>query len=160
MPDNDLLKELDEIVTDFYKSTRKLAETIVADGVSRLLESLPYVTGRYLRSIKYIISQKGPEGQYVIEIFSDPSHFGRTYYPPFVEYGTKPHKVPLKALITWAQLKFGLPEEEAIDFAGYVQKKIEREGTEGQYQFRDTFEYLSEKYVSSKIIILMEAFRK
>ncbi|MFN3302794.1 MAG: HK97 gp10 family phage protein [Roseateles sp.] len=48
-----------------------------------------------------------------------------------VELGTKPHHPPLEPLITWAEVKLGLQDDEAEAAALAIQRKIGRVGTPG-----------------------------
>lgn len=55
------------------------------------------------------------------------------YYAPyavFVEYGTEPHRPPIKPLIEWAMMKFGLSEKDAKSVAYRVANKIAKYGTD------------------------------
>lgn len=48
-----------------------------------------------------------------------------------VELGTKPHYPPLEPLITWAEVKLSLADDEAEAAALAIQRKIGRVGTPG-----------------------------
>lgn len=61
-------------------------------------------------------------------------------YAVAVELGTKPHMPPVWPLVLWAQQKLGVRGADALSAAYAVARKIAREGTEGQFMFRDTFE--------------------
>lgn len=51
-------------------------------------------------------------------------------YAVFVEYGTEPHRPPIKPLIEWAMMKFGMSEKEAKVIAYKVANKIAKYGTQ------------------------------
>lgn len=57
-------------------------------------------------------------------------------YAAFVEYGTRPHTPPVSALQGWAD-RHGIP-------VWLVVRKIQREGTEPRFMWRDTFDDLQE----------------
>jgi hypothetical protein len=58
-------------------------------------------------------------------------------YAVYVEYGTKPHTPPASALQGWAD-RHGIP-------VGAVIRKIQREGTEPRYMWRDGFADLEKR---------------
>jgi len=51
-------------------------------------------------------------------------------YALFVEFGTEPHRPPVKPLIEWAMMKFGMNEKDAKRVAYAVANKIAKYGTE------------------------------
>ena len=54
-----------------------------------------------------------------------------------LEYGNRPHNVPLKPLIEWVKRKVIASDEDGqIAFAKYVQEKIRKEGVNAQPFFR------------------------
>lgn len=61
-------------------------------------------------------------------------------YAEAVELGTRPHFPPVQPLADWAQVKLGVPEAQARDVGFLIARKISREGTEGQFMFRDAFD--------------------
>lgn len=63
-------------------------------------------------------------------------------YAAYVEYGTEPHTPPASALQGWAD-RHGIPVWAVV-------RKIQREGTEPRYMWRDGFEDL-EKRVDSEL---------
>lgn len=58
-------------------------------------------------------------------------------YATYVEHGTKPHTPPVKALQGWAD-RHGIPVWAVI-------RKIQREGTEPRYMWRDGFADLDDR---------------
>lgn len=70
-------------------------------------------------------------------------------YWKYIEYDTKPHFPPYKAILDWVKVKFNgnlpngydgdLPNVETLEkrFAYLVQQKIGREGTEGTHALED-----------------------
>jgi len=54
------------------------------------------------------------------------------YYMPYsiyVEYGTRPHRPPVRPLIEWAMIKLKMNEKDAKKTAWAIAKKIEKYGT-------------------------------
>jgi len=65
----------------------------------------------------------------IIGRISTPSIYGAA-----VEFGTRPHWVPIEPLKLWARRKLG---DESIAYA--VQRKIARVGTKGAFMFKRSF---------------------
>lgn len=137
--------------------TKELVQKMVLDGTVILLAKMPYATGQFLRSIRHEVKEEGD----VIKgsIYADPNAFPKAYYPIVVEYGSKPHRPPLKPLITWAYYKFGVPMQVAVGIAEYVREVITERGTRPQYLFRSVAEELAKKYAVGKIEIITRANR-
>lgn len=57
-------------------------------------------------------------------------------YGEALEYGNKPHDVPIDPLIKWVERKGITTGEDVYTFAKYVQEKIKREGVNAQPFFR------------------------
>lgn len=51
-------------------------------------------------------------------------------YAVFVEFGTRSHRPPVKPLVEWAMLKFGIPYNKAKSIAYRVANKVAQYGTE------------------------------
>lgn len=73
-------------------------------------------------------------------------------YAAYVEYGTKPHTPPASALQGWAD-RHGIPVWAVI-------RKIQREGTEPRYMWRDGFADLEERVDSELGDFVNEIVRK
>ncbi len=73
-------------------------------------------------------------------------------YAVFVEFGTRPHHLPVKAinedLTRWCRLVLGLSEKEANAAAWAIAKKIAREGTEAQPFLRPSIDFAKVKATS------------
>ena len=65
-----------------------------------------------------------------------------------LEYGNRPHYVPMKPLIEWVKRK-GIVNDEAgqIAFAKYVQKKIKEKGVNAQPFFRVALHEVEQKWL-------------
>ena len=50
-------------------------------------------------------------------------------YASYVEYGTRPHRPPKRAIFEWAKTKFKLSDKDAWRLTNYVVKKITEYGT-------------------------------
>ena len=137
------IKLEEELLRDLELKIMKSAETLRTEGLVHLLEHLPYVTGDFLRSITW--KTEPTEWGVHTEIYSDPNKLKKTfYYPLVVEMGGRPHYVPLEALRTWAELKFGLRGERAYGLAKHVQMGILKKGNIAYWHFRNTAEYLAQ----------------
>jgi len=89
-------------------------------------------------------------------IHLEPSFFGADVYVLSdgviygidLEYGNRPHNVPLKPLINWVKRK-GIRSDEGhqIAFAKYVQEKIRLEGVNAQPFFRPALHEVQFKWV-------------
>ena len=83
-------------------------------------------TNELIQGIHYNISQTSNGLESVIK----PSDKADKY-AAYVEYGTKPHTPPVSALQGWAD-RHGIPVWAVV-------RKIQREGTEPRYMWRDGF---------------------
>jgi len=139
------LKFDENIVRDISNKIIKAAEFLRAEALSHLLESIPYVSGQMLRSISWETEVRDDLIHTVI--YSDPNKIKKgVYYPLFVEMGSSPHDVPLKVLVRWAELKYGLDEKGATKLAKIVRRGIRKRGNIAYYYFRDTTEYIRENW--------------
>jgi len=57
-----------------------------------------------------------------------------------LELGTKPHMPPIEPLADWAQMKLGIPPDQARGVGFAIARKIARKGTEGAHAFERAFE--------------------
>jgi hypothetical protein len=135
----------ENIEKDISDKIIKAAEFLRAEALSYLLESIPYVTGQMLRSISWETEIR--EDLIHTVIYSDPNKIKKSeYYPLIVEMGSSPHDVPLKVLVKWAELKYGLDEVEAKKLAKIVRRGIRKRGNVAYYYFRDTSEYIQKNW--------------
>ena len=135
----------EEIEKDISDKIIKAAEMLRAEALSHLLESIPYVTGQMLRSISW--ETEITDDLIHIVIYSDPNKIKKeVYYPLIVEMGSTPHDVPLKVLVKWAELKYGLDEKGAKKLAKIVRRGIRKRGNVAYYYFRDTSEYIRKNW--------------
>ncbi len=99
-----------------------IAEGLALELVDKLKENIREMNliawGRMINSIRIV---KKDIAKYEIDI--------DVPYASWVEYGTRPHKVPKRALYEWAKVKFKVSDNEAWAIATSVAKKIEEEGT-------------------------------
>jgi hypothetical protein len=112
---------------------RRFIETAVAKLQGEVQERTPTNQGTLRKSI--IGNVREVRGFGVEGVVGTPLN-----YAVAVELGTQPHMPPVWPLILWAQQKLGVRGDEAVSAAYAVARKIAREGTEGQFMFRDTFE--------------------
>jgi len=135
--------KIDEsLARDIELKILKSAETLRTEGITYLLEHIPYVTGNMLRSITWQTSIE--ENIIHTEIYSDHNKIKKAvYYPMIVEIGGPPHYVPLEVLRRWAELKYGLRGKDAYSLAKRVQTGILKKGNIAYYHFRNTAEYLA-----------------
>jgi len=135
----------ENIERDLTGKIIKAAEFLRAEALSHLLESIPYVTGQMLRSISWKTDIR--DDLIHTEIYSDPNKIKKeTYYPLIVELGGPPVDVPLKVLVKWAELKYGLDEKGATKLAKIVRRGIRKRGNKAYHYFRDTSEYIRKNW--------------
>jgi hypothetical protein len=89
-------------------------------------------TGKFLGSVTHSVA---PE---VVPLWAKVGT--NVQYAPDIEYGQKPHTVPMEELKPWARRK-GIPENRV----GAIQHSIEEVGTKPRYAFRNAFEKNIEK---------------
>lgn len=80
---------------------------------------------------------------------ADP-HKGVVYinvpYAYYVNYGTRPHIVPLRKLYIWARAKFKVNEKAGWKIARVVQAKIMMYGTRPRFFIEDAVQILENRY--------------
>jgi hypothetical protein len=121
--------QTDRIITDVWGATLKASAKMVRIGV---LETAPHVTGIMRGSIKESPVVRVRDGFEVVVTSPIP-------YTSYVEFGTKPHWMPIEPLRLWAQRKFGVDKGLAYGIAKKVQKRIATRGTNGKFMFRDAY---------------------
>ena len=103
--------------TEFEELGKRIVSKVVGDLVSNVVRNIDkfgvVASGLMKRSVK-------EENESVIVDVP---------YASYLEFGTRPHKVPVRALYKWAKIKFKMTDKEAWAVAYSVAKKIEREGT-------------------------------
>ena len=83
----------------------------------------------------------------------DEGIFGMVYMPAAItygkplEYGSRPHFPPPKALELWVKRVLRVPDEQVKGVAFLVARKISQRGTEGAHMFEKGWE-ASEQYVN------------
>ena len=60
-----------------------------------------------------------------------------------VEMGTRPHFPPLAPIREWVEARLGVSADEVDSVAFLIARKISREGTQGQFMFRNAFQRLT-----------------
>ena len=76
-------------------------------------------------------------------------------YWKYIEYDTKPHIIPLDALLKWVKIKPILPVPDANgriptpkQLAFLIGRKIAREGTKGTHSLEESVRYINAQYES------------
>jgi hypothetical protein len=92
-----------------------------AVDTNELIQGIHQTTKKVRRGVETIVKTSDKADEYNI----------------FIEKGTKPHRPPVSALQGWAD-RHGIPVWAVV-------RKIEREGTEPRWIWRDTFEQVQKK---------------
>jgi len=124
------IEEVPLVVAEF------LAREIIEEAQQNLKKGKHFVSGELWRSSEGNI-RKYPEK--VSGGFDAP-------YADFVEYGTKPHWMPIKPLLKWAETKFGKKEGKNIAYA--VQQSIAKKGTVPHPFIRNAIDTVIDRYRS------------
>jgi hypothetical protein len=141
---NDALKNKQtEVIKEGQKALQKSALALEKSVVEKIYKENTN-TGHYAQSI----GQKGIDGYYKektlhIEIGTN------VVYAPYIEFGTKPHFPPVKAIRQWVWLKrkdFGLKDNEVDGVAFAIAKRISKVGTKENLQWTRSIKEITPKF--------------
>lgn len=134
-----------------YQALRDYAETVRQIYKDNLYILGHIASGKLASSIDYIVEMDMARIEVTLRLED---------YWKYVEYDTKPHFPPYKAILDWVKVKFHgnlpniydgkLPSTETLEkqFAYLTQQKIGREGTEGTHALQDAIDSANAQFES------------
>lgn len=109
--------------------SRQLAERIYEES-QKNIDEMDIVASGHLKRSGFV--GKLSDGVWIVKYYMP--------YAKFIEYGTEPHMPPVEPLVDWANIKLGLPIEEAKKVAWAIAMKIAKEGVKPRPFFRNAID--------------------
>lgn len=126
-----------------YQVLKQYAERVVQNYKSSLEAKGHIATGKLMSNIDYFFELDNARIEVTLRLDD---------YWKYLEYDTKPHFPPYKAILDWVKVKFhgnlpntydgNLPNVETLEkrFAYFTQKKIGEHGTVGSHMLQDAID--------------------